>query len=263
MKTAHVLGDDTGDVTSDYGDDGVPTGDEDRSAGADVDRWTVVLAHELRSPLGAVLMSLDELRPTCEAEPDARAALHAAERGSRQMARIIEDVLDLSRGRSDPTDGDRPTADLRAVVAGAVAAARPLLTARGHRLTVQLCPRLPTVAARASRVEQVLTNLLVNAAKFTDPGGHVRLTAEPAADGHAVAILVSDDGIGIGPDLLPALFDVGHRGPSSLQGPAPQGLGLGLALVRSLVELHGGTVTAHSDGPGRGSSFAVRLPACR
>ena len=223
------------------------------------DQWLATLAHELRSPLGAVLMSLDELRPACAAEPDARAARDSAERGSRQMARVIEDVLDLCRGTRGLPPAERAPVDLPRVMAGAIAAARPLLVARRHRLSVQIPDRLPPVDAQASRVEQVLTNLLVNAAKFTEPGGHVRLSAEAAGD--AVVLRVADDGIGIAPDLLPHVFDAYRQGPSSALGRPSVGLGIGLALVRWLVELQGGTVTAHSDGPGRGAEFVVRLPA--
>ncbi|MDB5294816.1 MAG: Chemotaxis protein methyltransferase CheR, partial [Phycisphaerales bacterium] len=106
-------------------------------------------------------------------------------------------------------------------------------------------------------VEQVLTNLLVNAAKFTDPGGHVRLTAEATAGG--VVVRVCDNGRGIPPDLLPWVFDAYRRGPAA--SGTPVGLGLGLALVKSLVEIQGGQVSAHSDGLGLGSEFVVRLPA--
>ena len=108
------------------------------------------------------------------------------------------------------------------------------------------------------RLEQVLANLLANAAKFTDPGGHIRLTAE--AEAGQVVLRVRDNGRGIAPDLLPRVFDPFRQGPDP--GTTARGLGIGLALVKSLVELHGGSVAAHSDGPGTGTEFIVRLPAC-
>ena len=262
QNTGHDIGPGAGD---DIGDVGVENPSHDLRSRTATDPWVAVLAHELRGPLGAVLMSLDELRPACDAEPDARLARESAERGSRQMARVIEDVLELCRGGLPPAGEEQqpPPADVPAAVAGAVAAARPLMTARGHQLSVRLCPRLPAVEARGSRLEQVLTNLLVNAAKFTDPGGHICLTAEATADGGTIVMRVSDDGIGMSSNLLPRVFDAGRRGPASGHGDAPAGLGLGLALVKSLVELHGGTVTAHSQGIGHGSEFVVRLPARR
>ena len=143
------------------------------------------------------------------------------------------------------------------VVARAADTAGHVLAARRHRLTVSLPPEPLSLEADPLRLEQVLTNLLGNAAKFTDPGGHIRLTAEVEAG--QVVLRVRDNGRGIDPDLLPRVFDLFYQIP----GPGQQagGLGLGLALVKSLVELHGGSVAACSDGPGTGCEFVVRLPA--
>jgi signal transduction histidine kinase len=148
--------------------------------------------------------------------------------------------------------------ELAAVVAGAREGTAHLLAARGHRLTVALSAEPLFLVADPLRLEQVLTNLLANAAKFTDPGGHIRLTAGAEA-GQAV-LRVRDNGRGIAPDLLPRVFDLFWQGPGrGDQGAC--GLGLGLALVKSLVESHGGSVAARSDGPGTGAEFIVRLPA--
>src|SRR5262249_28489163 len=148
---------------------------------------------------------------------------------------------------------------LAEVVASAAQAAGGLIAARRHRLTVALPPGPLVMEADPLRLEQVLANLLGNAAKFTDPGGHIRLSAE--AEAGQVVVRVRDNGRGIAPDLLPRMFDLFRQGPG-LGDKGPVGLGIGLALVKSLVELHGGAVAACSDGPGSGSEFVVRLPAC-
>jgi signal transduction histidine kinase len=148
--------------------------------------------------------------------------------------------------------------ELAAVVAWATEATAHLLAARGHRLTVSLPPGPVTLDGDRLRLEQVLTNLLANAAKYTGPGGHVRLTA--AVEAGQVVVRVRDNGRGIAPDLLPRVFDLFRQGLGSGERAAG-GLGIGLALVKSLVELHGGSVAAFSDGPGTGSELVVRLPA--
>jgi signal transduction histidine kinase len=132
------------------------------------------------------------------------------------------------------------------------------LAARRHRLTVSL-PREPVfLEADPLRLNQVLTNLLGNAAKFTDSGGHMHLSA--AVEPGQVVLRVRDNGRGIAAERLPRVFDLFHQAQASGAGAGGQGLGIGLALVKSLVELHGGTIEAHSDGPGTGSEFVVRLP---
>ena len=145
-----------------------------------------------------------------------------------------------------------------AATPGATEATAHLLAARGHRLTVSLPAGPVSLVADPVRLEQVLINLLANAAKFTDPGGDIRLSAQAEA-GQAV-LRVRDNGRGIAPELLPRVFDLFWQGPGREEKGA-RGLGLGLALVKSLVELHGGSVAARSDGPGTGAEFIVRLPA--
>lgn len=230
------------------------------AAGAAESAWIATLAHELRGPLWAVQLALNELRDVCGVEPAAREAREAAERGSRHMARVIEDVLDLCRGAHGKLTVRRDPIDVADVVAGAVAVARPLLAARRVTLAVSVPPRPPVLEGQASRVQQVLTNLLANAAKFTAPGGHVELAVE--AHGGSAVFRVRDDGIGIAPDLLPHVFEAYRQGTDRQGAGRHGGLGVGLAVVKALVELHGGTVTAHSDGHGAGAEFVVRLPAC-
>jgi signal transduction histidine kinase len=146
--------------------------------------------------------------------------------------------------------------ELAAVVAGATEATARLLAARGHRLTVSLPAGPVFLVADPVRLEQVLANLLANAAKFTDPGGDIRLTAR--AEAGQVVLRVRDNGRGIAPELLPRVFDPFWQGPG-VKGA--RGLGLGLALVKSLVELHEGSIAAYSEGTGTGAEFIVRLPA--
>ena len=221
------------------------------------DAWIATLAHELRNPLSAVVMALDELRPWCAGMPAATPAWEVAVRGSRQMARVIEDVLELCRvPREGPPARFEPV-DVSAVVAGAVAAVRPTIAVRQQCLSVSVPRGLARLCAHESRLEQVLTNLLINAAKFTDPFGQISLTVESATD--RLVIRVRDNGIGISPDLLPHVFDAYVRGPVPNVAPRP-GLGIGLTLVQSLVRLMGGSVSAHSDGVGAGAEFVVTLP---
>jgi signal transduction histidine kinase len=221
------------------------------------DQWMATLAHELRNPLNVIVMALDMLQPICAEEPSAREARDAAEHGSLHMARIIDDVLDLCRGTHGKLCLCRERVDLAEVVARAVETSRPLLAAGNHRLTVSLPPEPVTLEADGSRLQQILTNLLTNAAKYTNPGGQISLIVHSAAG--ALMFRIRDNGIGIAPDLLPCIFDLYRQGAGA-QSRHQGGLGIGLALVKSLVELHGGTVAAYSGGVNSGSEFVVRLP---
>jgi signal transduction histidine kinase len=222
-----------------------------------VDQGLATLAHELRDPLNAILLALDLY--SGDGDPAARRALAMAAHQARRAVRIVDDLFDLCAGARGRLPLRKEVVELAAVVAGATDTAAHLLAARGHRLTVSLPAEPLFLVADPVRLEQVLTNLLANAAKFTDPGGHVRLTVQ--AEARQAVIRVRDNGRGIAPELLPRLFDRFWQGP----GPGDngtRGLGLGLALVKSLVELHGGSVAARSDGPGAGAEFIVHLPAC-
>jgi signal transduction histidine kinase len=143
------------------------------------------------------------------------------------------------------------------VVRHAVETTRPVLEERRHRLRVELPPEPLPLDADATRLEQVVSNLLRNAARYTEPGGSIEV--EVRRDGSAAVLAVRDDGIGIAPDLLPRVFDLFTQGEQALDR-SEAGLGIGLTLVRSLVEMHGGSVEARSDGPGKGSELIVRLP---
>ncbi len=229
----------------------------ERLAEADRHRteFLAVLGHELRNPLAAVRHSVEILRT--QGPPAAEQAVGVLERQLRQLGRLVDDLLDAGRVTQGRFELRRQAADLADAVGRAAEAARPLAAARGQRLEVALPPGPCVLEGDPVRLVQVFTNLLHNAVKYTDPGGQVTLSAEWGG-GEAV-VRVRDNGIGIAPALLPRLFEPFVQGDRSA-ARAEGGLGIGLALVRRLVELHGGTGAAHSAGVGRGSEFVVRLP---
>jgi signal transduction histidine kinase len=226
----------------------------------DIDELLGTLVHELRSPLATIVSGVQMVASECDVDPAGRRALAVVERQSRQAMRLVEDLFDVCAGSLGKLSLRKEVVDLTEVVAGATETVGHLLAARRHRLTVSLPPEPVFLQADPLRLGQVLTNLLGNAAKFTDPGGHIRLTAEVEAG--QVVLRVRDNGRGIRPDLLPRVFDLFHQIPGP-GAPRMGGLGIGLALVKSLVELHGGSVSACSDGPGTGTEFIVRLPRRR
>jgi signal transduction histidine kinase len=222
----------------------------------DAPRWReglAIVAHELRNPLATIILALQSI-------PGDRATtrpLAVAERQARRAVRIVDDLFDLCAGSLGKLSVCPEALDLAAVVEGAARAVEFLFAARRHRLTVSLPPESETVAADPLRLEQILTNLLTNAAKFTDPGGDIRVTAEAA--GGQLVFRVRDNGRGIARDQVRRVFDPFHQGACA-DHHRPAGLGIGLALVRALTELHGGSVGVSSDGPGTGAEFFVRLP---
>jgi signal transduction histidine kinase len=219
--------------------------------------FLAMLAHELRNPLAPLRNGLQIVRLAMhdrEAMEQARAMM---ERQLGHMVRLIDDLLDLSRITNGKIELRRERLPLAAAVQDAVETSRPLIEESGHTLTVTL-PRQPVyVDADRTRLAQVFGNLLNNAAKYTERGGHIRLDVE--RQGSDVVVAVRDSGIGIPADVLPRLFEMFTQADRRLER-AQGGLGIGLSLVRGLVEMHGGRVEAHSDGPGKGSEFAVRLP---
>jgi signal transduction histidine kinase len=214
------------------------------------------MVHDLRSPLAAIQMALEVVRLSHTENSEVERAFGVMERQVGDLARLIGDLLDLTRVTKGKIKLRAEWVDLSAVIDHAVEACHPLITQKRHQLTVSLPPEPTRVRADGPRLQQVLINLLNNAAKYTDLGGHIWLTAE-AAPGTQI-VRVRDNGRGIAPDLLPRIFDLFQQGPEN-QGLG--GLGIGLALVKWLVELHGGTVCAHSDGLDKGSEFVVRLHA--
>lgn len=219
------------------------------------DQFLAMLGHEMRNPLAPIVTALQLIK----LRGDARSAkeYQVIERQVTHMIRLVDDLLDVSRIARGKIELKRKHLDVRDAVAKAIEIAGPLLEQRGHHFVVKAPQRPLIVDGDEARLTQVFTNLLTNAAKYTEPDGHVFVSVRQTGD--QVVIEVRDDGIGISKDLLPRLFDLYVQGAESTERAAG-GLGLGLTLVRSLVKLHGGVVDARSDGPGLGSSFTVRLP---
>jgi signal transduction histidine kinase len=225
-------------------------------AGRRRDEFVALLGHELRNPLAPVRNALQILRlqhPDPASEP-LRAMM---ERQVARLAHVVDGLLDLACVAQGKVELQREPVDLAAVVRAASEAARRSAEASRHELTVRLPPGPLLLEGDPARLGQVVGNLLDNAIHFTPPGGRVDVCAE-AAEGVAV-LRVRDSGVGIPPGMLPYVFDVFAQA-GRLPGRPAGGLGLGLTMVRRLVELHGGTVEAKSDGPGQGSEFVVRLP---
>ena len=220
------------------------------------DDFLATLAHELRNPLAPVRNSLQILRLTPDPEIRDR-ALGVMGRQLGHMVRLIDDLLDLSRINRNKMELRRAPIRLPDVVASAVETARPAIDAAGHELTVTLPPTPVTLDADLTRLAQVFANLLTNSAKYTEPGGRIGL--EAVVDPGGVTVTVRDTGIGIPAAALPTLFEMFAQVDRAAERAAG-GLGIGLALVKGLVDMHGGTVAAASPGPGQGSTFTVRLP---
>jgi signal transduction histidine kinase/integral membrane sensor domain MASE1/ActR/RegA family two-component response regulator len=221
------------------------------------DEFLAMLAHELRNPLAPVRNALHVLRsPAADADAAARAR-GVLERQVQHLTRLVDDLLDVSRVMRGRIELHKEPLDLGAAVARAVETVQPLMDARGHELTVELPAEPVPLEADLVRLAQVFANLLHNAAKYTEPGGDIRLSA--AREDAGVVVRVRDNGVGIAADLLPHVFELFVQADRSI-ARSHGGLGIGLTVVRRLVEMHGGSVTAHSDGPDRGSEFVVRLP---
>jgi signal transduction histidine kinase len=221
------------------------------------DEFLAILSHELRTPLNAVygwarMLQAGQLDPAAAAR-----ALDVIVRQSNAQVQLIDDLLDVSRVISGKMRLDIRPVDLKAVIESALDAVRPAADAKEIRLQSALDPRAGSVSGDPDRLQQVVWNLVINAVKFTPRGGRVQMQLD-RVEGH-VEIAVRDTGRGISADVLPFIFDRFRQGDSSTTR-AHAGLGLGLALAKNLVELHGGTLTAHSDGEDKGATFVVRLP---
>ncbi len=221
------------------------------------DEFLAMLSHEIRNPLAAISNAVQLLRLQQASEnliqQRARAII---ERQTGQLKHLIDDLLEVSRITTGRVRLRRERVAMAGIVQAAVETVRPLIDQRRHELTVSLPPEPIWLHADASRLEQVVGNLLTNAAKYTDEGGHVWLTVQQ--EGDACVLRVRDTGVGIAAELLPHIFDLFMQA-ERLMDRSQGGLGIGLSLVRRLVELHGGTVEV-SSGPGQGSEFVVRLP---
>jgi signal transduction histidine kinase/integral membrane sensor domain MASE1 len=228
-----------------------------RQASEAKDQFLALLGHELRNPLAPIRNALEILR-TKKTDLAVATQMHEMmERQTAHMVRLVDDLLDVSRITRGKIELRRERVDLRTAVERVVETVRPLVDDRGHDLRLSLPPEPILLEADPTRLEQILSNLLSNAAKYTPSSGKIDFSI--ARDGEQAVIRVRDNGIGIRPEMLGRIFELfaqADRLPERVQ----EGLGIGLTLVRSLAELHGGTITVTSAGPGHGSEFVVRLP---
>ncbi len=221
------------------------------------DHFLSAVVHELRSPLTALKLVAQLLRTPQSDDGVDEELLGMLERQTTHMARLVDDLLDLSSVRCGKLTLRRNTIDLRTIIPQAVEISHPTIEARKHDLEVVQPPEPLWISGDATRLAQVVSNLLNNAAKYTPVGGHIRLAA--MREGEVAVVRIHDDGVGIPKEMLNRVFDLFAQVKAPGEGGAG-GLGIGLSLVRRLVELHGGTVEASSEGLGQGSEFVVRLP---
>jgi CheY-like chemotaxis protein/two-component sensor histidine kinase len=221
------------------------------------DEFLATLGHELRGPLAPIRNAVQIFRLKSAADPELEQVALMVERQVQQLTRLVDDLLDLSRLGHGKINLQMKRVDLKAVVALAIEIVRPLIDARKHVLEVSLPEQAVEVEGDPGRLAQVVSNLLSNSAKYSEDGGRIQLTVEAIAD--EAVLRVRDTGIGIEPAVLPKIFDLFSQVQGSMTR-SEQGLGIGLALVRNLIELHGGCVQAASAGLGHGTEFIVRLP---
>ncbi len=228
-----------------------------RDADRRKDEFLAILAHELRNPLAPIRNSLHILRLAAHNNPTAERVSAMMERQVNHIVRLVEDLVDMSRVSRGKIELRIEEVEVAAVVRGAVETSRPLIEGLHHTLIVDIPPDPLTLNADPVRLTQIIANLLNNAAKYTPEGGQIHVRAR--REGDRVSISVRDNGSGIAPESLPRVFEMFTQLDRS-SSRVPGGLGIGLTLVKSLVELHGGTVQAFSEGPGKGSEFIVHLP---
>jgi signal transduction histidine kinase len=228
---------------------------EAESANRAKDDFLAVLSHELRTPLTTIVAGVRVLHQIGSPEPRAAHVRDAIERQANHLTRLVDDLLDVKRIVSGPVSLERQPCDLAEAVSGFMATWNGSGRFKDHSLFVDA--ETVWVNADVSRLQQIADNLIGNAVKYTPAGGAISISVKHEAE--EAVLRVHDTGIGISPDLLPRLFELFMQGDPG-QERVRTGLGIGLAVVRRLVELHGGTIRAASDGPGHGSTFTVRLP---
>ena len=221
------------------------------------DEFLAMLSHELRNPLAAIINAVEVLRISSPHDPKLEQIHDIAARQSMHMKRLLDDLLDVSRVTSNRVVLERRELTLQRVVRQALDGLAATIHQRGHHVELTLPDEPLRVDGDPDRLLQIVSNLVTNAAKYTNPGGHISVSL--TRDGEQAVLCVRDDGVGIPAELLPHVFELfvqAERDANRSEG----GLGIGLSLVKRLVEMHGGTVAATSDGPGRGSELVVRLP---
>ncbi len=222
------------------------------------DEFLATLAHELRNPLAPLRNGLHIARLSGHADARLARTINMMDRQLAHLVRLVDDLMDVGRISSGKLELHRVPLRLSEVLAGSIESSRATIESREHDLVVDIDPTSGRVVGDADRLTQVFTNLLTNAAKYSNPGGRIRLTLRREQDAEVVQVI--DNGVGIPPDELHGVFDLFSQ-VRQHQGLAAGGLGIGLSLVKKLVEMHGGSVQAHSGGIGHGSTFTVRLPA--
>jgi PAS domain S-box-containing protein len=227
-----------------------------READRRKDQFLALLAHELRNPLASIRYALAATgKGGTSAAP--KRAQEVIERQVVQMTRLLDDLMDTARITRGVLEIKKTATELTQILRTAIETARPALEAKEQELSLDLPKEAVYLEADPVRLAQVFSNVLVNAARYTNSGGHIALTA--AASDRDAVISIRDDGVGIPAELLPRLFDLYAQGPEAVKQHAG-GLGIGLSLARGLLALHGGTIEARSEGPGKGSEFIIRLP---
>jgi signal transduction histidine kinase len=221
------------------------------------DRALAAVCHDLRTPLNAIVGWTQVARSAPDDREELGEALSRIETNARLQAMLIDDILELARSAHGALRIDRQVVDVKSVVAAALEVVEPMAAAGQVRLEYETTPDAAFVVGDAVRLQQVVWNLLTNAVKFTPAGGYARVELE--TEGEQVLLRVSDSGRGISPDFLPRVFERFQQDAPGGDGPMA-GAGLGLAIVRRLVETHGGSVKAESPGVGRGATFTVTLP---
>ena len=221
------------------------------------DEFLATLAHELRNPLAPISNALHILRLSGELPPAAERVRDIMERQVNHLVRLVEDLLEVSRVTRGKIELRKEPVELARVIESAVDTSRPLIETAGHQLAIAISPDVITLDADPVRLVQIISNLLNNAAKYTETGGQIWLTAQ--REGNDVVISVRDNGVGIPAEMLPRVFDMFAQVDPTLKH-SQSGLGIGLTLSKNLVQMHGGQIEAHSEGRGKGSEFIVRLP---
>lgn len=223
------------------------------------DVFLAVLAHELRNPLAPIHHGIQVLKTKGSQKPgpeQAEKIFDMMERQTRTLIRLVDDLLEISRYSTGKIQIEKEPVDMAAVLRSAIEASQPLIESAKHKLSTSIPQTLPRLESDPVRLSQAFTNLLNNASKFTPGGGSINLSAEPTD--HAIRVVVSDSGRGIAPEILPGIFDLYIQASNFRK--TERGLGIGLALVKEIVESHGGSVIAESEGLDKGSKFVVLLP---
>jgi signal transduction histidine kinase len=228
-----------------------------RTADRRKDEFLAMLAHELRNPLAPILSASELLERSLQTDAHSLAILQVVKRQAKQLTRLVDDLLDVARITQGRIQLQRESLELSRIISQALESVGPLLAQKGHQVILIPQPEPLHINGDAARLVQCLTNILTNAAKYTDFGGQVRVEARRELD--AALIAITDNGVGISRELLPRVFDLFVQSERSLDR-AQGGLGVGLSVVKALIEMHEGRVSVDSAGPGSGSRFEIRLP---